>query len=90
VDAEDFIDKHEQTLAPQQRDEWDSYRSILDELSDKETCEDYCIKKPSLAAVRTAIDKLRQSGLSLSDLEDDLEIVTQKLIELKPELERLD
>lgn len=90
ADAEDFIDKHEQTLASQQRDEWDSYRSILDELSDKEACEDYGIKKPSLAAVRTAIDELRQSGVSLGELQGDLDIVVQKLIELKPELESLD
>jgi hypothetical protein len=76
------------SLASPQRDEWDSYRSILDQLSDKDTREDYGIKKSSLATVRTTIDELRQSGVSLSDLEGDLDLVTQKLIELKPELER--
>lgn len=36
ADAEDFMGKHQQTLASQQHDEWDSYKAILDELSDKD------------------------------------------------------
>lgn len=87
--ADEFIGTHQKALESQQLDDWGSYQSIFDALSDKETCEDYNIKKPSVATVRTAIDALRQSGKSLSDLEDDFEAVVQKLIELKPELERM-
>lgn len=86
--ATEYISKHQQTLDSPQLDDWDSYRSILDELMDKDTRDSYDIKKPSVATVRAAIDALRQSGISLSELEEDLEIVTQKLIELQPELER--
>ncbi len=80
--------KHQKTLDSQQFDDWSSYQYILDELSDKDTCDCYDIKKPSLSTVKAAINALRQSGISLSELEEDLEIVTQKLIELQPELER--
>ena len=55
---------------------------------DKDTRDSYDIKKPSVATIRSAIEALRQSGVSLSELEEDLEIVTQKLIELHPELEK--
>jgi hypothetical protein len=34
------------------------------------------------------VPSLRHSGMSLTDLEAEIEIVTQKLVELKPELER--
>lgn len=88
VAATEYISKHQQTLDDHQLDDWESYQSILDELMDKDTRDSYDIKKPSIATIRAAIEALRQSGLSLSDLEDDLESVTQKLIELQPELER--
>lgn len=86
--ADEYIAKYQETLDTHQLDDWDSYESILDELMDKDTRDSYDIKKPSVAAIRAAIEALRQSGMSLSDLEDDLEIVTQKLIELQPELEK--
>ncbi|ARO87959.1 hypothetical protein EBAPG3_009370 [Nitrosospira lacus] len=88
IAAADYIGKHQQTLDSQQLDDWSSYRSILGDLLDKDTRDCYYIKKPSVATIRAAIEALRQSGMSLSDLEGDLEIVTQKLIELQPELER--
>ncbi|MBA4143921.1 MAG: hypothetical protein H0X43_13280 [Nitrosospira sp.] len=86
--ADEYISKHQQSLESQQLDDWNSYKSILDELMDKDTRDSYDIKKPSIATIRAAIEVLRQAGMSLSDLEEDLEIVTQKLIELKPELEK--
>lgn len=88
IAADDYIGKHQQALDSQQLDDWDSYESILDELMDKDTRDSYDIKKPSVATIRAAIEALRQSGMSLSDLEGDLEVVTQKLIELQPELEK--
>jgi hypothetical protein len=44
--------------------------------------------RAAVATIRAAIEALRQSGMSLNDLEGDLEIVTQKLIELQPEVEK--
>lgn len=86
--ATEYISKHQQTLDSPQLDDWDSYESILDELMDKDTRDSYDIKKPSVTTIRAAIKALRQSGIPMSDLENDLEIVTQKLIELQSELER--
>lgn len=86
--ADIYIGKHQLTLDSQQLSNWSSYQSILNELLDKDTRDSYYIKKPSVATIRAAIAALRQSGVSLSKLEGDLEIVAQKLIELQPELER--
>ncbi len=44
--------------------------------------------RAAVATIRATIEALRQSGISLGDLEGDLEIVTQKLIELQSELEK--
>ena len=86
--ADELISKHRKTLNDLQLDEWSSYECILDDLSDKENCENYGIKKPSIATVRFAIDALRQSGMTLASLEGDIDIIAKKLIELKPELKR--
>jgi len=67
-------------------DEWDLFESIATDLADKETRDDYDLKKPSLSVLRAAIDALRKDGNSMDDLAGDLDMVAQKLIELKPEL----
>jgi hypothetical protein len=71
-------------------DEWDSFESIVTDLFDKEAREDYDlnIKKPSLSVLSAAIDALRKEGNSMDDLAGDLDIVAQKLIKLKPDLEK--
>ena len=87
-DAATFIASHQKSLDDRQRDDWEAYESIVDDLSDKETCEAYNIKKPSPATLRMAIEALRKVGRSLPDLSGDLDVVAEKLIELKPELQR--
>jgi hypothetical protein len=84
--ANAFIRQHQKVLDSQQLDDWSTYESILDELSDKETCECYDIKKPTMATVRDAVAALRASGKALSDLEDNLDSIAQKIIEMNPAL----
>lgn len=93
VDAERLINEHRVKLLKEDSpklDEWNSFESIVTDLSDKEAREDYDlnINKPSLSVLRAAIDALRKEGNSMDDLAGDLDIVAQKLVELKPELKK--
>lgn len=64
--------------------EWEAFESIVNNLADPETREDYNIKKPSLTAIREAMAVLRATGQDA----DDIQAVVDQLIEMKPELER--
>jgi len=91
VEASRLISEHRVKLGDEDSaklDEWDSFESIVKELADKETLDDYELKKPSLSVLRAAIDALRKEGNSMDDLAGDLDMVALKLIELKPELEK--
>lgn len=93
VDAEQIVTKHRVKLLTERSpklDEWNSFESIVTDLSDKETRDDYelNINKPSLSVLRAAIDALRKEGNSMDDLAADLETVAQKLVELKPDLKK--
>ena len=91
VDAERLINEHTVKLSKEHSpklDEWNSFESIVTDLPDKETRDEYDLKKPSLSVLRAAIDALRKEGNSMDDLAGDLDMVAHKLIELKPELEK--
>lgn len=82
--AAEFIDS--QDLNEKQIDEWDAYKDILEELSDKEFRDDYDIKKPSMPLIRKAVEQLLEEGSQLENLTaDDL---IDPLLELNPDLEK--
>ena len=64
--------------------EWETFESIVNDLADPETREDYNIKKPSLTAIKEALAAIRATGEDT----DDIQAVVDQLIEMKPELER--
>lgn len=68
-------------------EEWQVYSDVWDSLCDADTRADYGIKKPSLALFRDAWTQLRAEGVSTGDLED-LDALVDRLLELKPELNR--
>jgi hypothetical protein len=68
-------------------DEWNDFESVCDELSDPETLRDYGLKRPSLAVIRDAVKALRKSDAP-EDASDPL-AVSEKIIEMKPELQRV-
>lgn len=89
VQAAQIIDDHRTKLdegSSKQADEWDSFESIVDQLSDKDTRDDFELKKPTLSAIRLAVDALLAEGKSMDDLDTGIELVAEKLIEMKPEL----
>lgn len=90
-DAEKLIAEHESQLAEEEDprlDEWEAFSEIIDELSDSEMRADYEIKKPSVSLIKSALDELKQEGKSYSDVADEIDLLVDKLLELKPELQR--
>lgn len=68
-------------------DEWDTYASIITDLSDKEMLkDDFEIKKPSLALIREAVEALVKEGCPLTNME--AYEVAGKIQELKPDMAR--
>jgi hypothetical protein len=69
-------------------EEWEAYQRLIEEFSDRETCEDHGIKKPSLADIRAAVEELRKTGRTTADLSDEPADVAEKMLEMKPDLAR--
>lgn len=85
VDATELITAHKKEtngVEKKRLDTWANFESIVDDLSDRETREDYDIKKPSLAAIRAAVEALEAKG----EDSGDLQCVVDQLLEMKPEL----
>ena len=72
-------------------DERDHHSRIVEELADRETktCQDYGLEKPGLPIIRAAVEARRREGQSMESIADDLDLVTAKIIAIKPELERI-
>ena len=91
MDAERTIREHREQLEDANSpllDEWDSFEMICTDLLDADTCETYNLRKPTIVFIRAAIDALRKSGRTLTECGDDLQVVVDKLVELKPDLRR--
>ena len=92
-DVDKLIADHEEKLLEEEDprlDEWEALSDILDELSDKDMRDDYEIKKPSMTLIKKALEELSKEGTTYQDAADDVQLVVDKLIELKPDLERFD
>lgn len=92
LDADRMMGEHREKLseeAPQKLEEWESFESIVMDFEDKEVRDDWGIKKPSLSILRAAIDELRKEGNSMEDLAGDLGMIAEKLIEMKPGMEKV-
>lgn len=90
-EAEKLIAEYETMLDEQEDprlDEWEAFSEIMDELSDSDARADYEIKKPSLTLIRSAMDELGQDGKSYREVADDIDDLVDKLLELKPDLQR--
>jgi hypothetical protein len=91
VEASKLIAHHESELAEKedpQLDEWEAFEKIIDELFDPEFREDYEIKKPSMSLIKKALSEIKQEGKLYRDAADEIDIVIDKLIQLKPDIRR--
>jgi len=73
---------------PAKLEEWQSYKRIVEEMSDTDTLYTYDLKKPGKKVLQQALDSLRVDGNSYSEIEEDLDLLVDRLMEIKPELER--
>lgn len=67
-------------------DQWSTYESLLDEFDDSDFRDGYCIRRPTVAAIRNAIDGLLAEGKAWDAIDSDC--VVERLIEANPTLER--
>ena len=73
---------------PAKLEEWQSYLSIVEEMPETDTLYTFDLKKPGEKVLQQALDSLRADGSSYSEIEDDLDVLVERLREIKPELER--
>ena len=69
-------------------EEWDTFENIYDEINDPDFRENYDLKSIGISLYRSAIDQLKNEGKTMTELSDDLDIVIDKLIEIKPEIQK--
>lgn len=70
--------------------EWEAYWRICEELDDAENRKDfYGIKSIRRSILREAVSDLRQSGVAIADLAANPQMVVDKILEQRPELEYL-
>lgn len=86
--ARNEIKEIKKSLSEEQINSWSTYESTFDEITDPDTRNDYSIKKVSLSLYRKSIDSLRKQGISWDQIEDDLDIVIDEIIKLKPDIEK--
>jgi len=87
--AKTFISKHTKELRKKSDpvyDDWLSYEDILQEIADSDFRDTYEIKKPSATLVKKALKELLDNDMSYADIADDIDILVDKLTDLKPEL----
>lgn len=86
--AELTIAEHGKTSKPEEQEEWDGYTNILEEFDDKDFRDGFDLKKVSQAILMQAINQLKTEGKTYKYLSDNIDEVVEKIIELKPELEK--
>jgi len=87
--AKQTINEHREKLSvhdPSQLEEYYAYMGILEEFDDKEFRSSYEVKKTSNDILNEALYQLKQEGNTYADL--DIQDVVDRVIKLKPELER--
>jgi len=69
-------------------DDWDAYEEIREQFDDSDFREINLLKKVSLPVLKKALDELRRDGETMCSLVENVELVVDKIVQLRPELER--
>ncbi|WP_334029652.1 hypothetical protein [Alteromonas sp. P256] len=69
-------------------EEWSYFEEIVEEFDDAEFRDSYNIKKVPISMIKKAIAELRNESVNIEEAAGDVELIIDKLIELKPELEK--
>lgn len=70
-------------------EEWSYFEEIVEEFDDVEFRDSYNIKKVPISMIKKAIAELNNESVNIEEAAGNVELIIDKLIELKPELERL-
>lgn len=69
-------------------DEYDAYIEILEEFDDSDFKDNYDTKKPSRTVLNDALNQLKAEGKTYDYLSNNIEEVVERVIKIKPDLER--
>jgi hypothetical protein len=86
--AKQTISEHKKTCKPEEIAEWEGLSNILLEFDDSDFRETYNLKKVSKSVLSEALNQLKQDGKTYSQLYDDIDDIVDRVIKLKPELEK--
>ncbi len=70
--------------------EWDAFESICAEVDDAEFASSYGIKKINRTMLKEALAALKTDGTTMVAVSNDIQILVDKIIEMKPAMERAD
>lgn len=71
-----------------QLDEWDAYEEICEQFDEADFREEFELKKVSAKVFKEALEALKQEGCTMRSLANDIDRVVDKIVALKPELEK--
>ena len=72
-----------------QLQEYDAYNEIIEEFDDSDFRETYDVKKPSRAVLNDALSQLKAEGKTYDYLSSNTDEVVDRVIKIKPDLERV-
>jgi|GEM_PF-1369558 hypothetical protein len=85
----DAWDKEEELKQHDKYKEWNDFRLIVSYLQSEEGREDFCIRKPSMKALRDAFTRLVNEGHSSASLASSMDEVVELMIDDNPNLEKV-
>jgi len=86
-----FIGEYRDKLQREDKEllsDWDAYEDMYEEINDPYSREDYSIKKISLSIYRKAMNELKKEGMRPSEMQDNPDVVVNKVIQIKPEIQK--
>jgi hypothetical protein len=86
--AKKMISQISRDIPDNRYDDWTAFESVYEELLDPEIRNDYGVKKISMYLYREAMNSFVDEGRKLADLEGDVDEVVERVIKLKPEIQK--
>lgn len=86
--AEQAINEHKKNSSKAEQDEWLGYTTILEEFDDADFRETYDLKRVPKTFLLDIIKQMKEEGKTYSYLGNHIDEIVDKIIKVKPELER--
>lgn len=89
--AAKMIAEHRRKLETENKtrlDEWDAYEEICEQFDDADFRSEFELKRVSDKMLKEVLDTLKEEGSSMRSLADNIDLVVDRVIALKPELKK--